>query len=625
MNNFTIKHKLNALAIAVTFFLMALFAITLNVSSEIKELNQALILVQTSEIEVLTLRRNEKDFLARLDIKYLQKFEQNFVKLIAHINKIQSKLESIGLDNDESHIKLIQQLGEYKEDFIQIVDTHQQIGLNHEKGLRGRLRSSVHKAEKHLTQSNSLQLISDMLILRRNEKDFMLRKDNKYIDKFEKNFIIFSKNLADSSFDTVVKQDILVKMNAYRAMFNELKFSYQKLGLTPKEGLQGEMRSTVHKTEGIIQALDTRLSKQIIKKNKNINDNLLYITGIFIMLIVTSILSMSRSINKRLWHLKHHLSDVSLKSGDLSVAIKTTGKDEITVISQLFNQFIANLRKTFIEIPSLSEHLNSVSRENSIVSQKTNHLAVKQQSESEQLVESIQQMLSFTSNITRNIHIAANLASETNESVLTGKETIKDISDSVHSLANKLQLSVKITKKLEKSSNDIREVLDVIRAIAEQTNLLALNAAIEAARAGENGRGFAVVAGEVRALAKRTQDSTMQIETLVESFQLDVKNTSEAMKEGANEATNTARKSFEANETLDVISSSVDQMFELNSNIATFSEEQEIISSGIKTNTEQINQMAQETSQQASKTNESSSQIENIASDFQLLLATYRL
>ncbi|NQY87406.1 MAG: methyl-accepting chemotaxis protein [Colwellia sp.] len=624
MNNFTIKFKLYALAIVVSICLIALFIVTLNASSQMKALNNTFSLIQKSEVEMLTLRRNEKDFLARLDVKYQQKFATNFVQLANHVNQIRNNLESLGLGDKESLIKLVQQLQEYKVGFTQIVDIHQLIGLNHDQGLRGSLRSSVREAEEKLKQSNSLQLIADMLMLRRNEKDFMLRKDNKYIDKFKENFTIFKQHLTDSVLDFATKKDIDTKMAAYRSTFMKLKLGYQKLGLTSKEGLHGEMRSKVHKTEAIFKALETRLSKNITTQNSNIYNNLLYITAAFIILIVVSILSISYSINKRLGSLTHHLNDFALKSGDLSAAIQITGKDEITVISQLFNQFIANLRKTFIEIPVLSENLQQVSKGNSIVSQKTNQLAVEQQSESEQLAEFIQQMLSTTTEVTRNIHIAADLASVTNKSVIVGKKTIKGISDSVNLLANKLQLSAETTQNLESDSHNIRAVLDVIRAIAEQTNLLALNAAIEAARAGENGRGFAVVADEVRALAKRTQDSTMQIEALIESFQLNVKNTIDAMREGAKEASDTAKQTLDANETLDTISSAVNQIFELNSNIAVASEEQEAISNDITTNIQHINKMAKETSQQANETNQSSSQIEDIASNLQSLVAVYR-
>lgn len=589
-----------------------------------KKLNETLLLVGKSKADVLILRRNEKDFLARLDSKYQQKFEKNFISLAKDINSLNSNIDLIGLEPEKSQKDLKVELYNYKKSFIEIVSIHQAIGLSHSTGLRGKLRASVHDAEDQLMQLNSLQLLADMLTLRRNEKDFMLRKNSKYVDKFERNYIKFNQHLTQSAISSSTKQNITLKIDAYRLMFIELARNYQKLGLTPKIGLHGKMRSTVHKAEDIFNDLNTKLSKKIKVQSSKVYNRLLYIIVFSILLIIVILCSISYNINRRLNNLTSHLDKVSLK-GDLSAAIQIRGKDEVTAISQLFNQFVISLRQTFIKIPSFSENLQIVSKENSIVSLKTNTLAIEQQSESEQLVLAIQQMLSATEAITRNIHVAVDCASEASESVLKGNKTIKNVSSSINYLSNKLRSSAEATKSLKDNSLNIRSVLDVISGIAEQTNLLALNAAIEAARAGESGRGFAVVADEVRALAKRTQDSTIQIQALIESFQLNVKNTIDAMQEGANEASETAQKALDVNEAFDTVSTAVNRMFDLNNNIAIASEEQEVISSDITNNIHRINEMAKETAQQSSVTRQSSSQIEGIASSLQTLISIYRL
>ena len=622
MNNLTIKLKLYGLAGLVVVCLTILSIIALSSFSSIKLLNETLLLTQYSKVGMLTLRRNEKDFLAHLDINYKQKFINNFDVLINNINKINNNIKNIGLDQDLT--SLIQYLHAYNSSFNEIVTIHQKIGLDHQSGLRGKLRKSVHNAETLLKQSNSIQLTNDMLLLRRNEKDFMLRKLDKYLGKFDRNYAVFNQHLNESTLGDVLKNDIASKMTAYRSMFIEFGQGYRRLGLAPNEGLHGEMRTTVHKAEEIFSVVNEKLSSNFALQSSSIYSMLLLVTGIIIVLIVGAILFITHLINTRLWHFQSHLNEVALKSGNLSATLQISGKDEVTVISQLFNQFVGNLKETFSQIPTFSENLEKASNVNAVVSEQTHQLAISQQTESDEVAEAVQQMVSASEEITQNIHVAASSAENANQSVLKGKKVIQEVSLSINLLATKLQSSAEVTKNLEENSNNISTVLDVIRGIAEQTNLLALNAAIEAARAGEQGRGFAVVADEVRTLASRTQDSTTQIQALIESFQANVKSTVNVMQEGSTGASSTAENASDAIQVLDEISSTVNDIFELNTNIASASEEQSAISNNISKSILSINEMAKETASQSNGTSQSSAEIKLIASNLQSLVATYQ-
>ncbi len=626
MNNLTIKLKLYGLAGIVTICLVVLSVVAFSSFSSIKLLNETLLLVESSKSNMLTLRRNEKDFLARLDIKYQQKFKKNFDTLMNGINKVKNNIETIGLDQEQEKklSNLVKYLQTYNSSFNKIVTLHQKIGLDHESGLRGKLRKSVHDAETLLKQSNSIQLTVDMLMLRRNEKDFMLRRLDKYLDKFDRNHAIFNQHLNESTLSDTAKADIVSNITAYRSMFMEFSQGYKQLGLTPKGGLQGEMRSTAHKTEGIFSTITSELSGNIASQSGLIYNKLLLITGVLLVLIVGIVLSIAHSINIRLGYLLAYLNKLALKPDDLSVSLQIDGKDEVTDISQVFNKFIANFKETFSQIPSFSENLEKESSINSVVSEQTYQLAVSQQTESNEISEAVQQMASATEEITRNIHVAASSAEEASEFVSKGKQVIQDVSLSINSLATKLQSSAEVTKDLEENSNNISTVLDVIRGIAEQTNLLALNAAIEAARAGEQGRGFAVVADEVRTLASRTQDSTTQIQSLIEGFQENVKSTVNVMQDGSSGASSTAENASNAIQVLDEISSTVSNIFELNASIATASEEQSAISNNISKSILSINEMAKETASQSNRTRQSSTEIKSIASGLQSLVGSYK-
>jgi len=591
-----------------------------------KLLNETLLLVEGGKSGMLTLRRNEKDFLARLDIKYQGKFKDNYGNLMNYGKKFNENIDRLELGGDEGRRLgvIVNNLQIYNASFNKIIALHQKIGLDHESGLRGKLRKAVHDAEDLLKEVKLNQLTVDMLMLRRNEKDFMLRKLVKYLDKHDRNYAVFSQHLHQSTLSNAAKAEIGSAMATYRSMFKELGDNYKQLGLTPKEGLQGEMRSSVHVTEENFDALNEGLSRAVQLESSLLYKELLIITTILLALVAGIVLSIAHSINARLGFLQEYLNKQASNPDDLSELIQIKGKDEIANIARIFNEFIGNFKVTFSQIPEYSDRLEQESNTGEKVTELTHQLALSQQVESGEITEAMQQMLTANEEVAKNIQVAASSAEETDEAVLKGKQFIQDVSLSINSLASKLQASTKVTKELEENSNNISTVLDVIRSIADQTNLLALNAAIEAARAGEHGRGFAVVADEVRTLAGRTQDSTAQIQGLIEKLQKNVKNTVDVMEEGSIGASSTAENASSATHVLNEISQSVGQISELNTRIKTASEAQGILSNDVSQRISSINEMANKTAEESTKARESSVEIKGISSDLKTLVSTYK-
>jgi len=598
-------------------------AITLNSFDTIKSLNNMLETTKIAKIELLTLRKQEKNFLSHSEIKYLNQFKITFNSLMQHLNEIAEDCKKRNLKTHEVD-KLIQIIQKYDTNFTKITQIHQRIGLTHELGLRGQLRHSVHEAEALLKQFSEIQLLADMLMLRRNEKDFMLRRNDKYIAKFEKNYRIFKQHLQHSSLNETSKKHIMDKMRPYHSMFLEFTQAEKKLGLTENRGLQQTLRSSVHQTEEVFASMSDSLSNTLHAQNALIYKQLIGLTILLIILISGTIVLISRAITTRLQDLKEHLHHVAINSGDLSATLDINGKDEITEISSLFNQFVSTLRATFSEIPHLSGSLEEESNINARASEKTHQLAATQEIEAHDIAEAIQQMLVASQEITSNIHVAASSAEDANRSVVEGKQVIQEVNVQINALATQLQSSMELTKNLENNSTSISTVLDVIRDIAEQTNLLALNAAIEAARAGEQGRGFAVVADEVRTLASRTQDSTKQIQSLIESLQTNVLSTVNVMQEGSDSALSTATGINNATTALDSISKMVNNIFELNTSIASAAEEQSAISNTISNNILLITDTAKETTLQTNQTSESSSRLQTIATKLHNVIAEYK-
>jgi len=624
MNNFYIKTRLFALAGLVFISLLVLAMIVNHSFSDMGYLNETRLLLQKSSTDMQKVRRNEKNFLMTLDIEYQRQLNANIAALIEELQSMEGNIHAMKLDQESSVTELIRYIQQYNKTFNNLVKLRQEIGLTHNSGLRGHLRHAVHEAEADLKKLKKVQLTADMLMLRRNEKDFMLRKLPKYIDKFKKNYAIFMQHLSASDIDTQNKKLIADRMKTYHAGFIALTDGYKRLGLTPESGLQGEMREIAHKTETLFNALSESFSALFVNQEKMIKTQLWLFFAITLGVIVGLLLAVAYSVNARIDQFKTHLTDIALKEGDLSSSLNLDGHDEITELSQLFNQFVGNLKLTFEKIPQFSTRLEEVSVVNVSVSEQTQKLSVEQQTQSEQVVIAMQQMIAAAEDIASNINNAAQSAEQANEASLEGKQAVQQVGSAIHDLAERLKESTNVTRMLEENSNNISTVLEVIRGIAEQTNLLALNAAIEAARAGEQGRGFAVVADEVRTLAQRTQDSTQQIQSLIESLQTNVENTVTIMQESSTSATTTAESTATTIQILDNISHAVHQIFELNSAIASAAEEQTVVSHDVNESIKQINEMAKETVAQSNKTSESSQQINAIAVDLHRLVASYK-
>jgi len=623
MNNFSIKQKLLTLAVLVSSFLLIIALLANHSIQQIKDLEDTKVLVKDNKIILLTLRRNEKDFLARLNMKYQGKFEKNYQILVQNITALQFKVSGMPGVDTQNLSQLLVLLKDYQRDFNNIIKLNQKIGLTPSDGLRGQLRGAVHEAEALIKEQKLIALNADMLMLRRNEKDFIMRQAKKYITKLNKNVEVFKSTIAASQLNQGLALDLLRKITAYQEGFDQLSQNYQRLGLTHESGLQGKMRNTVHNTEEIFKQLDQQISQKVVDDLQTIKTELYAFSAIFILLVISSLFFMAFSINKRLLILKNHLADVVVSSGDLSVSLKVAGRDEVADISQLFNQFVANLKATFSQIPVFSENLEIASRNNTSVTEQTFKLAINQQKESDLLEYSANEMLEGSNEISSNIQIAAHSANRASEFVKKGKQEIEQVGGSIHSLAEKLKSSANIITELEGNSVEISVVLEVIGGIAEQTNLLALNAAIEAARAGENGRGFAVVADEVRNLAKQTKESTIQIHQLVDKFQENVANSVSVMKAGTEGAQQAVQDTQSAISTLNEISESVNQIYSLNSQIASASDEQKVRSDEINKNIIVINKTAKDAASQSKVASQSSQSIVEIARALQESVAKY--
>jgi len=234
------------------------------------------------------------------------------------------------------------------------------------------------------------------------------------------------------------------------------------------------------------------------------------------------------------------------------------------------------------------------------------------------------QMTATVHEVAQNAQLAADSANQANTEVNTGQAVVNDAINAISKLVQQVETAADVIHILENDSIEIGSVLDVIRSIAEQTNLLALNAAIEAARAGEQGRGFAVVADEVRVLAQRTQISTEEIQTMIEKVQGGAQQAVEAMNQSRSQADVTRDTAAKAGEVLSSITRSVTNINDMNTLIASSSEEQNAVAEEINRNIVSISQGAESVAESATHTATTSDELRNVAEELKHVVSGLR-
>ncbi|MEW6990231.1 methyl-accepting chemotaxis protein [Colwelliaceae bacterium 6441] len=312
-------------------------------------------------------------------------------------------------------------------------------------------------------------------------------------------------------------------------------------------------------------------------------------------------------------------------SGDLSRKLDEKGKDEFAQLSRNCNLLIDSLRNLINGIVSRSTQLATAAEQTSAVTAQSTTAIEEQRTQVEQAASATTEMSSTSQSVLSSANDALGEIKQADDEA----ERVKGISDrnrkTIELLANEVEDASQVINKLQQDSASIGGILDVIRGIAEQTNLLALNAAIEAARAGEQGRGFAVVADEVRTLASRTQESTQEIQNMIEVLQGGAEKAVAVMETGKKQASDCVVQSEEADKALETITHAVHEAFDRSSQIATAAEEQSAVAHEISENLESIVAIAEQTTAGSKQTAESSSEVARLAEELQLSVQEFKL
>ncbi|MCE9685559.1 methyl-accepting chemotaxis protein [Shewanella sp. AS16] len=606
-----IRSKLLLSATLSIMAVVAMFGLQRYSSHTQTALSLAISNVVELEKEVLLLRKDEKDFFARLDLDYVAHTKLTHER----ISDLSQSLQHTLVDYDISTQSLdgfSRSLGSYSALFNDVVVLQQEIGLTPKSGLYGELREAVHNVESLLKDFNEPELEVAMLQLRRSEKDFMLRRDLKYMDGFNAHFADFNQRLQSSSLASNTKGEIQRLMQQYQTAFTALVTKEQQLGLSSNDGKMAKLRDAVAQTEVDSEAL----KQQTVSAIRNVESNV-FIIGLVEFLVITLLLCVVtylivRSIIDPINSINKVISNIEINK-DLTQRCEVASQDEIGQIAVHFNRMVESFQQLIEQviesIGGMNQSCSELSHNAGLASQGVG----RQLNETDMVATAITEMGATIEEIAKNTELAAAKASETHVNAQDGQLGVEQTIEKIQALAQQLDESARVVGELEHDSATIGSVLDVIRGIAEQTNLLALNAAIEAARAGEQGRGFAVVADEVRSLAMRTQESTQEIANIIQTLQSRTRSIVQLMEASQQQGADSAQQAATAGTLLQQINADVTNIMDMSTQIAAAIEEQSMVAAEVNKNVVVIRDIAEESSHAAAENASSSNEVKSRA------------
>ncbi|WP_144393729.1 methyl-accepting chemotaxis protein [Pleionea sediminis] len=329
------------------------------------------------------------------------------------------------------------------------------------------------------------------------------------------------------------------------------------------------------------------------------------------------------SIRKPLKEVVDVISNVA--EGDLTRKINVDRDDEIGSVADSVNDLVEKLREILGNIASSSEQLAASAEETEAIARQSDESISSQREQTELVATAMAEMTATVNEVANSANSTLQEVQGANSETQNGQSIVRQNIQTINNLAGEIESASSVINKLNEYSENIGSVLDVIRGIADQTNLLALNAAIEAARAGEQGRGFAVVADEVRTLASKTQESTSEIQGMIEQLQTGTKDAVSVMEKSQDEARVSVDQTAKAGQALESITRAVGVINDMSTHIASSAEEQSAVTNEMHENITTISSLAEQNAQGSRESLSASQQLARLAAELKQMVSQFRL